>query len=126
MQISTTARHCELDPEVRLFAEQRLTKLSRFAPRVQEAHLVVTAEGYRYDAEITLRIAGREVVSREQATEPRSAIDLAAGRLEHQLRRLKEKRISRKRGPRAVDGEAESGPEGDAGAGLGEGAIAED
>lgn len=107
MQISTTARHCELDPEVRLFAQQRLEKLARFVRDIQEAHLIVTAEGYRHSAEITLRLKRQEMVSRDEATEPRSAIDLAADRLERQLRRLKEKRVDRKRAPgRAPNGKA--------------------
>ena len=104
MQINTTARHCELDPEVRLFAHQRLEKFGRFARDIQEAHVVVTAEGYRHSAEITLKLKRREMVSREQATEPRSAIERAADRLEKQLRKLKEKRVSRKRVARSANG----------------------
>jgi len=106
MQISTTARHCELDPEDRYFVQQRLEKLGRFARDIQEAHLIVTAEGYRHSAEITLKLRHGEMVSHEQATEPRVAIDLAADRLEKQLRRLKEKRISRKRTVRPPNGKA--------------------
>jgi len=98
MQINTTARHCELDPEVRRFAHERLEKFERFARDIQEAHVTVTAEGYRHTVEITLKLKRREMVSREQATEPRSAIERAADRLEKQLRKLKEKRVSRKRG----------------------------
>jgi putative sigma-54 modulation protein len=97
MQISTTARHCELDAEVRKFALQRLTKLERFAHDIQEAHLVITAEKFRHRAEITLRLKHHEMVSRETSDTKRMAIDLAAGRLEQQLRRLKERRIERKR-----------------------------
>jgi ribosomal subunit interface protein len=106
MQISTTARHCELDPEDRLFAQERLEKFARFARDIREVRLVVTAEGYRHSAEITLSLKSRDMVSREESTEPRKAIDLAADHLEEQLRRLKEKRVQRKRGPRLVNGEA--------------------
>jgi putative sigma-54 modulation protein len=104
MEIHTTARHFELDPEDRLFAQERLAKLGRFARDLKEAHLVVTAEGYRHSAEITLRLKRHEMVSREESVQPRQAIDLAAERLEKQLRRLKEKRIARKRGARMVNG----------------------
>ena len=45
MQINTTARHCELDQEVRSFTQERLEKFNRFARDIQEAHVVVTAEG---------------------------------------------------------------------------------
>ena len=107
MNISTTARHCELDPEVRLFAQQRLERLLRYFrdPRdLMEAHVVVAAEKYRHSAEITLKLRRGEVVGREQADDPRAAIELAAERLEHQIRRLKERRLARKRGGRARDG----------------------
>jgi ribosomal subunit interface protein len=112
MHINTTARHCELDPEDRLFALERLGKLQRYARDLHEAHLVVTAEGYRHSAEITLRLKHHDLVSREESTEMRQAIDLAADRLEQQLRRIKEKRIDRKRsGARPRDG-SEAPPDG--------------
>ena len=103
MQILTTTRHCELDQEVRLHAQQRLEKLGKFARDIREAHLTVTAERYRHSAEITLRLNHHELVSREESTEARIAIDLAADHIEQQLRRFKEKRVGRKRGPRASD-----------------------
>jgi putative sigma-54 modulation protein len=119
MQILTTMRHCELDKEVLLHAERRLEKLGRFARDIREAHLTVTAERYRHSAEITLRLNHHELVSREESTEAKIAIDLAADRLEQQLRRFKEKRVERKRGSRgdrargsgAGNGAEESGTE---------------
>jgi len=98
MQILTTTRHCELDQEVKLHAQQRLEKLGKFARDIREAHLTVTAERYRHSAEITVRLNHTELVSREESTEARIAIDLAADRLEQQLRKYKEKRVGRKRG----------------------------
>ena len=107
MQIHTTARHCEIDPEDRLHAQQRFEKLGRYARDLQEIHLVLSAEKYRHTAEITLRLKHRDMVSREQATAARHAIDRATDRLEEQLRRLKERRIGRsQRGAApAADGE---------------------
>ena len=102
MQISTTARHCELDAQVRDFAQQRLAKLERFARDIQEAHLVITVEKFRHTAEITLRLKHHEMVSREESDTGKMAIDLAAQRLEQQLRRLKDKRIEHKRAGRGV------------------------
>jgi putative sigma-54 modulation protein len=107
MQIVTTTRHCELDPDVRLHAQQRLEKLGKFARDIREAHLTVTAERYRHSAEIKLRLDHHELVSREESTELKIAIDLAADRLEQQLRRFKDKRQSRKRSPRGAKGPAE-------------------
>lgn len=109
MRISTTARHCELDPEDRLFAETRLSSFERFARDIREVHLVVTAEGFRHVAEITLRLKQRDIVSRESSTEARRAIDVASDRLEQQLRRLHERRVDRKRSA-GVNGKSEPTP----------------
>jgi len=97
MQISTTARHCELDAKVRTFALQRLAKLERFARDIQEAHLIVTAEKFRHTAEITLRLKRHELAAHEQADTDQAAIELAAQRLEQQLRRVKDRRTEHKR-----------------------------
>ncbi len=112
MRINTTARHCELDPEVRLFAEQRLEKFHRFARDIREAHLVVSTEKYRHTAEITLKLKHREMVSREHSNDARAAIDLAADHLERQLRRLKERRVDRKRLGPGPDGRVRANGEG--------------
>jgi putative sigma-54 modulation protein len=97
MQISTTARHCELDAQVRTYAQQRLAKLERFARDIQEAHLVLSAEKFRHQAEITLHLKHHQLVSREESDSHRTAIDLAAQRLEQQLRHLKDRRTEHNR-----------------------------
>ncbi len=110
MQITTTARHCDLDPEVRLHAEQRLGRLNRYAADILEAHLIVTAEKYRHTAEITLRLRQNELVGRQVSDDPRLAIDGATDALEEQLRRRKDRLVDRKRESRGtarvVDGRA--------------------
>ena len=111
MQISTTARHCELDAQVREFALHRLAKLERFARDIQEAHLVVTVEKFRHTAEITLRLKHHELVSREESDTSKVAIDLAAHRLEQQLRRLKDKRTEHKGGVHPLPGTNGAGEE---------------
>jgi putative sigma-54 modulation protein len=104
MQITTTARHCDLDSGLRDFAQQRVSKLEKFARDIHDAHVIVTAEKYRHIAEITIKVDHREMVSREEATDARAAIDLAVDRLEQQLRRLKEKRVERQHsGPDGVE-----------------------
>ena len=106
MHINTTARHFEMAPTDRQFAHERLEKFLKFASDIQEIHLVVTAESYRYVAEATLRLKQREMAVREEATDPRRAIDLVADRVEQQLRRLHDKRVEHHRSPR-TNGTAE-------------------
>ena len=104
MQINTTARHCELDPETREFVEQRLGRLQKYARDIQEVNLTVTAEKFRHTAEIAIKLKSNSMVSREESTEPRVAIDLAADHIERQLRRLKDKRVDRKRHATPLNG----------------------
>ena len=96
MDIHLTARHCELGADVRTFAQQRLEKLNRYDSQIHEVRVIVSQERKLHTAEITLKLKHREMVSREQSTHARMAIDLAADRLEQQLRRLKEKRVDKK------------------------------
>ena len=118
MLINTTVRHCELDPEDRLHAHQRLEKLQRYARDLHEAHLVVSAEKYRHTAEITLKLKHHDMVSREESTGARLAIDRATDVLEEQLRRLKERRLGRRQRP--GESPAAAGEGGEAGDETGE------
>lgn len=97
MQISTTARHCELAPEMRALAADRLERCTRYAADLHDARLIVTAEKHRHTAEVMVRLNHHEMVSREEAVEMRLAIDNAFDALEEQLRRFKERRNDRKR-----------------------------
>jgi putative sigma-54 modulation protein len=97
MHVNTTARHFELTPVDRSFARERVEKFSRFASDIQEVHLVITAEGYRFVAEAIVRLKQRELAAREEDTEPRRAIESVSERVEQQLRRLHEKRLDRRR-----------------------------
>lgn len=116
MHIHTTTRHCELDAELRQFAQERLEKFERLARDIHEARLVVTGEKFRHTAEIALRLNQHELVSREQATEARIAIDRAADHIEQQLRRLKERRIDRaQRGGAANGATSDTGADDEAG-----------
>lgn len=97
MQISTTGRHCEIHPELRALAVERIERCSRFASDLHDARLIVTAEKFRHTAEVHLRLNHHELVSKEEAAEMKVAIDLAIDGLEEQLRRVKDRRLDRKR-----------------------------
>ncbi|MEO5988714.1 MAG: ribosome-associated translation inhibitor RaiA [Candidatus Eisenbacteria bacterium] len=96
MQISITARHCEIASGVRTFAQTRLEKLGKYAKDIHGIHVIVQPEGKEHQAEITLSLNGHEFVSKELHPEAGAAIEKAADRMEEQLRRFKEKRIGRR------------------------------
>ena len=93
MQITVTARHTELSQGVRQFAQTRLEKLTKYANDIHGAHVIVSLEKHVHTAEITLSVNSHELVVRQEHAEAGAAIELAADRLEEQMRRLKDKRI---------------------------------
>jgi len=91
MRITITCRHCELEPALRTHVEDKVSRLSRYFDRVDEAHVVFQIEGHRSIADITVH-ASRAVISSEQSAEDlRSAFDRSVDKVERQIRRYKER-----------------------------------
>lgn len=118
MKISITARHTEISTGVRTFTEQRLEKIAKFAPDLHSVHVVFSQEKDRCLAEITARVNGNELVSTQSNAEAGAAVERALDRLEEQLRRHKEKRLTKtQRAGRpeiAVDGAPDDEVDGEA------------
>jgi len=112
VQIHMTARHCELGPEVRAFAEQRLEKLSRYDGDIREVRIIVSQERKLHTAEITLRAHQQDMVITESHMDVLAALEQAADRLEERVRRLKEKLVRTPRRPARGNGAAGPGTEG--------------
>jgi ribosome hibernation promoting factor len=91
MKVRITARHCDPDAELRRHVEEKVSRLGRYFDRVDEAHVVLEADGHRWVAEVTVH-ASRTIVSSKQSSEDlRSAFDLAVDKVERQIRRHKDR-----------------------------------
>ena len=91
MRITVTCRHCELEPALRTYVEDKVSRLARYFDRVDEAHVVFQSEGHRSIADITVH-ASRAVISSEQSADDlRSAFDRSIDKVERQIRRYKER-----------------------------------
>ncbi len=101
MEIITTARRMKLTPELKEQVEKRIQKLNRYSDQILEAHLVLSEEKYRHIAELTLRAAGTDLVSREETTEMVTSIDRVVDRMERQIKKLNA-RIKDRKSLRAV------------------------
>ena len=121
MQISITARQCEISPGVRQFAQQRLEKLQKYVSDIRGVHVIVRHERAVHVAEIALRVNGNDLVMTQEHAEAGAAIELAADRLEEQLRRLKDRRLDRAQRPWG-----EKGANGAAAGTAGEDALADE
>ncbi len=94
MQIHVTARHCEVGPELRSYAEQRLTKLNKYDAGIREIRVIVSLERKLHTVELTLHAHGEDFVITESNIEAGAALEHAADRLEERIRRAKDKRVN--------------------------------
>ena len=99
MQISTTFRHMEASPAVKDYAEERLDKIRKYFQReVLSAHATFSVErNHNHTAEFSLTLPNGIVLQARETTEDMySSVDLAAARIERQVRKWKEKIRSHK------------------------------
>jgi putative sigma-54 modulation protein len=98
MRIRVTSRHVDVDAALKAYIEEKISRLAHYFDRVDEAHVVLEAEGHRRIADVTVH-ASRAVISSEQSAEDlRSAFDRAFEKVERQIRRHKGRVRDRKHG----------------------------
>jgi putative sigma-54 modulation protein len=96
MLVKTTARHFELTPELKVHVEERLSRLKKYGYPLLEAHVILSVEKYRHIAEITLHGDGLDVAGRDESADMYAAIDQVVEKLESQVKRHKDKLITKK------------------------------
>lgn len=101
MNIVTTARHYELAPALRDYAENKVQHLKRYFDHIVKAHVVFSLEKYRHKVEITLHVNGKDFVSIEESDDMYASLDRSVEKLESQLRRHKD-RISRRKANKSL------------------------
>jgi len=113
MNITTTARHYDLAPALKDYAEGKVQNLKRYFDRIVTANLIFSLEKYRHRVEITVHVNGRDFVSVEESDDMYTSVDRSVDKLESQLRRHKDKIKRRKNQTRAIDTVSNAGVEGD-------------
>jgi len=96
MNISTTARHYELAPSLKDYAESKVHNLKKYFDHIVTANLIFSLEKYRHKVEITLHVNGRDFVSIEESDDMYTSVDRSVDKLERQLRKHKTKLQNRK------------------------------
>ena len=96
MNVSTTARHYDLSPALRDYAEGKVQNLKRYFDHIVNAHVIFSLEKYRHKVEINLHVNGHDFVSIEESDDMYVSVDRTIDKLERQLRKHKEKIKRRK------------------------------
>ena len=99
MQVAVTFRHLEPTRALREHAEARVQRVLKFLHRPIEAHVVLSVLKRRHVAEITLIADHNTFNATEETDDLYSAMDLAATKLERQIKRQADKRQTRKHAP---------------------------
>jgi putative sigma-54 modulation protein len=94
MQLSTTFRHMDASQAVREYAAEKLDKIRKYFNKDPiSAHAVFSVErGFHHVADLNITLPTGIVINAKETTEDMySSIDLAAARIERQVRKWKEK-----------------------------------
>jgi putative sigma-54 modulation protein len=98
MNVSVTARHFELTPDLKEHAESRLGKLHKFQDGLMKATVVLEIEKYRNLAEISVHGRLGDYSGKAIAEQMPIAIDQAYEKVEKQIRRTTRKHQAHRNG----------------------------
>jgi ribosomal subunit interface protein len=86
MRITITARHTEIDTDLRARARELVEKVVKLVRRPHHAQVILTDDHGEAAVEIEVHVPrGRVHVAKAQAVDHRSALDLAIARIKRQL-----------------------------------------
>jgi putative sigma-54 modulation protein len=91
MRFNITARHFETDSDLEKHIQDRLWTLKKYFDSIINAHVILSVEKYRHIAEITLKVSGITLASKEQSENMYTSVDRAVAKLERQVKRYKQK-----------------------------------
>ena len=97
MQITVTGRHVEITDDVRAYAEDKTSRLSKYYNRIHEIDVVLDHESDQFKVEVIVRAGHKHTfVATETGPDTFALIDLIVDKLERQLTKHKEKNRNHK------------------------------
>jgi len=87
MQITMTARHCDLTEAHKEHAEQEIGHLDRYSDHILGTDLIVSQEKYRFTAELIVHVEGGTLTSKEEEADMYAALGQAIQKMERQLKK---------------------------------------
>lgn len=87
MDITVTFRRTEPIESLKDYAEEKISKIKKYIDSPVEAHIVLSVEKFRHQADITLSINGTRIKAVEETGDMYSAIDQVMDKIEKQVKR---------------------------------------
>jgi putative sigma-54 modulation protein len=99
MNIIISGRHLEITPALKTYAEEKVKKFERYLSDISEATVTLGIEKkYRHKAEVLLKANGVLIQAEGVTGEIYSSIDEVVEKLERQVKKYKDKLVSRRKG----------------------------
>lgn len=100
MEILVRGKNCSVSPELRETAQEKVGKIARFTPdasrvEVDFVELKNPSISLRQQCEVTVHLKKHFVKAHATAAEPEAALDLVVDKVEHQVSKIKDKRVKR-------------------------------
>ncbi len=106
MQVNITFRHLEPTEALKAHVKERVEHVKRYLDRPSEAHAVLYLDNLDHHADITMKAGPFFLRGRAKSEDMYASIDLAAEKIERQLKKHKEKLKSHKVSAAASNGAA--------------------
>ncbi|MBN1276604.1 MAG: ribosome-associated translation inhibitor RaiA [Deltaproteobacteria bacterium] len=87
MDITVTFRHTEPVESLKSYAEEKLSKIRKYLDSPMEAHVVLSVEKFRHQADVNLNLNGTLLKGMEETGDMYSAIDQVMDKIEKQVKR---------------------------------------
>ncbi len=107
MHFSVKGRNLEITPAIRAYAQEKLSRLTRYLENIVTMHVVLSVAKHRQIAEVTLHVRDLTIRAEEESGDLYSSIDLVAEKLERQILRYKERIMAH--GVRGADRGSQTG-----------------
>ena len=108
MEITVTFRHMEPAESLRLYAVEKISKIKKYLDSPMEAHVVLTVEKFRHQADVTLSVNGSRIKGFEETEDMYSTIDQVMDKIEKQVKRhlskIRDRRAESRRGDAGLAG----------------------
>ena len=101
MRVELTGRNIEITPAIRDFTTDKLTRLSKWIDEVIEAHVILTVEKHRHNAEIVVKGRHHSFTGTDETGDMYASIGNVIDKIEKQARRQHDKTSGRRKQSRA-------------------------
>ncbi len=97
MGLTVTFRHLEPNEALKSYSEEKVLKIERYVPNLNEAQVILSLEKRRHIAEVIVNVNKGKITAKEVSEDNMySAIDLVMDKIESQARKYKDKLTSHK------------------------------